>query len=129
MKSNGLRLLRDSEGKGLFGCVVLIVLFLATIFVTIKLAPIYYANYNLESEVKTEVSRAGAHSLTDEVIIKDVLNLAKRNEIRLKKENISVQRFAGQIHIELNYSVPVDFIIFERDLDFRIKESSFIGSL
>ena len=129
MKSNGLRLLRDSEGKGLFGCVVLIVLFLATIFVTIKLAPIYYANYNLESEVKTEVSRAGAHSLTDEVIIKDVLNLAKRNEIQLKKENISVQRFAGQIHIELNYSVPVDFIIFERDLDFRIKESSFIGSL
>lgn len=129
MKSNSLRYLRDSEGKGLFGCVVLIVLFILALFVTIKLAPIYYANYNMESEIKTEVSRAGARALTDDIIVKDVLSLAKRNNIQLKKEDITVQRFAGQIHIEVNYSVPVDFLIFERGFDFRIKESSFIGSL
>jgi hypothetical protein len=129
MKSNGLRILHDSEGKGVFGCMVLLVVFIAAVFIIVKLAPLYYSNYSLEAEVKTEISRAGAHSLTDETVIRDILNLAKRNEIQLKQENISIQRYAGQIHVEVNYSIPVDFLILERDINFKIKESSFIGSL
>jgi len=129
MKSNSLRILHDSEGKGLFGCVVLLVVFIAAVFVIAKLAPLYYANYSLETEVKTEVSRAGAHSFSDETVIKDILDLAKRNEVPLQKENITIQRSAGQIHIKVVYSIPVDFLILQRDINFEIKGSSFIGSI
>ena len=129
MESKYLCRLRDPEGKGLFGCLVMIVLIGVAIYLTIVLAPIYYANFNFESQIKTEISRAGAHFLDDETVIKDILDLARRNEIRIKRENIFAERFAGQIHVRVQYSVPVDFIVFEHNLTFKIEASSFIGSL
>jgi len=55
--------------------------------------------------------------------------MAKNNDIPLEKENIKIQRLAGQIVIDVNYSVLVDFVIFERDLNFNIRASSFVGTL
>jgi hypothetical protein len=129
MKSKCIRQLQGNEGKGMIGCVLLIVVIGVAIYLGIVLAPIYYANFNLESGVKTEISRAGAHFLDNETVIKDILDLARRNEVRLRREDISVDRFAGQVHLTIHYSVPVDFILFERNLNFEIKESSFIGTL
>jgi len=129
MKPQDCCRLRDCEGKGLIGCVIFIVLIGIAIFLAIQLVPIYYSNYNLESDVKTEVSRAGAHFLDDEIVIRDILDMAKRNEIQLTRQNVKLQRFAGQIQVEVNYTVPVDFGIMKRDVSFQIKTSSFIGSL
>ena len=63
MRSKCFRRLNDSEGKGIVGCVILIVVFGVAIYLGIVLSPIYYSNFNLESGVKTEISRAGAHFL------------------------------------------------------------------
>jgi len=128
MKSK-IFLLYDYQGKGLLGCFIFLLLLTAAIIVALKLGPIYYANFNFESDIKTETSRAGARFLDNETITKDILALAKKNEIRIKKEDIKIDRYAGQIHIEVTYSVPVDLIFFERDLNFKIKASSFVGSL
>jgi hypothetical protein len=129
MKSKFFCRLRDPEGKGLFGCFVMIVLMGVAVYLGIVLAPIYYANFNFESQVKTEVSRAGAHFLDDETVVKDILDYARRNEIRLTRENIVMERFAGQIHVRVQYAVPVDFIVIERNLTFKVEASSFMGSL
>jgi hypothetical protein len=122
-------ILRECEGKGLLGCAVFIVLMGVVIVLAIKLGPIYYANFNLESDVKTEASRAGARFTDDETIIRDLMAMARRSNIRLKREDIRVERFAGQIHLEVRYAVPVDYLFFERKLNFHIKASSFVGSL
>jgi hypothetical protein len=122
-------ILRDCQGKGLFGCLVSLVLMAVAIFLAIKLGPMYYANYNLEADVETEASRAGARFLDNDTIINDILVMAKKNEIKLTKENVSVERFAGQIHIEIRYAVPADFVFFERNMNFEISASSFIGTL
>ncbi len=121
--------LRSSEGKGVIGCLLSIVMMAAAIYLGIVLVPIYYSNFNFENDVKTVASRAGAHFLDNEQIMKDVLSLAKRNEIRIKRDDVKLERFAGQLHIRVNYAVPVDFIVMERDLNFKIEASSFIGSL
>jgi hypothetical protein len=123
------RLFSESEGKGLIGCMLSIVLLGILIFVSITLIPIYYSNYNLEADLKTEVSRAGAHFIDDESVVKDIIALGRRNEIRLTTENVKVERFAGQIHISVRYAVPVDFLVFQRDLNFKMDVSSFMGAL
>ncbi len=122
-------ILRDCQGKGLFGCLISIFLMGVVIFLAIKLGPMYYANYNLETDVKTEVTRAGARFLDNDTIVNDILDMAKKNEIKLTKENVTVERFAGQIHIEVHYAVPADFVFFKRDMNFNISASSFIGTL
>lgn len=129
MRSKYFHRLHDSEGKGVVGCIIMIALLAVAIYLGIVLAPIYYADFNFESGVKTEISRAGAHFLDDETIFKDILDLARRNEIRLKRQDIAIDRFAGQIHIKVRYSVPVDFILFEHNLGFKIDVSSFVGTL
>ncbi|MDI9611527.1 MAG: hypothetical protein QM330_00445 [Acidobacteriota bacterium] len=129
MKSQGHRLLDNAEGKGVIGCLVFIVLMGLAIVVGVQLAPVYYSNYNMEADVKTEASRAGARFLDDDTIIRDVYQMAKRNEIPIRREDIKVHRLAGQVIIEVTYSVPVSFILFERDFHFKIEASSFIGAL
>ncbi len=119
----------NEEGKGTAGCLVFLLLLAVCCFVGIIVGPPYFANSGFETDVKAEVSRAGAHYFDDDTVIKDILDLAKRNEIRLKREDIKVERVAGQVYVTIRYSVPVDFMIHQRDLNFEIKASSFIGRL
>jgi len=120
----------DSEGKGFIGCMAAIILFVALIFVIIKVGPIYYTNFIFDEDVKTAVSRASALSLSNEAIVKDILELAKKNHINITsktaKKDISIERYAGQIHVEVRYFVPVDFLIMKKTLKFEVKTSSFI---
>jgi hypothetical protein len=122
-------LARDAAGKGTAGCLVALFLLLAGTFIGVRAVPVYYAASNLETDVKTEISRAGAHFYDDETIVKNVVKLAERNEIRLAPENVKVQHLAGQIQINVNYSVPVDFAVYEYTFNFDIKASSFVGTL
>lgn len=121
--------LREHEGKGTVGCLFFLLVAAIVIFLVVRVGPAYYANKSLEADVRTEASRAGANFLSDESIIKNVLDLARRNEIRIKRENVKLERFAGQMFITIEYSVPVDLIVTERTMDFKIKASSFIGRL
>ena len=129
MKSLRPNILLDCEGKGLMGCLMALVLLGCAIYLGVTLGPIYYSKYNFESDLKTEVSRAGSHSLDDETVIKDVIALGKKNEIRLERQNIKIDRFAGQLHISVNYSVPVDLGVMQKNVIFQISASSFVGSL
>jgi hypothetical protein len=121
--------MRNSEGKGHLGCLVSILLFAAAIFVSIKLGPVYYQNFNLESEAKNVVSRAGARYMDDEAVLSQLIAIANKNELTLDKKNIKINRHANQVTIEINYSVPVDFLVFQRDVSFNISVSSFVAAL
>ena len=106
------------DGKGAIGCLLSLLLLGAGIFVAVKLVPEYYTYSNFESSLKNEVSRAGAHAYDDETIVTNVLELAKRNEIRLTRDNIRVERFAGQVFIYVHYTVPVDLTVYTLRLHF-----------
>ncbi len=121
--------LRNAEGKGVAGCLFFLVLLGIATFIAVIIGPSYYGYYGLETDVKAEVSRAGAQFFDDETIIKDVLDIAKKNEVRLARENIKLERTAGQLWVTVKYSVPVDFMVLQRNLDFEIKASTYVGRL
>jgi hypothetical protein len=120
---------KNCDGKGTLGCLVSLLLLGAMILITVQAGPPYFAYRGLEGDVKTEVSRAGARFYSDEVLIQNILDVAKKNEISLKKEDIKVERIAGQVQVVIHYSVPIDFIFLQRTVGFNIKASSFIGTL
>ena len=121
--------LRDPDGRGTVGCLLFLMVAAIVIFLAVRIGPAYYANKSLEADLRTEASRAGANFLSDESVLKNVLDLARRNEIRLKRENVKLERFAGQVFITVSYSVPVDLIVTEKTMNFSIKASSFVGRL
>jgi hypothetical protein len=122
-------MLLDSEGKGVTGCFLFLAVLALAAVLGARLIPVIYSVKSFETDVKTEVSRAGAQFYADEVLLKNLLDLARRNELRIKRENIKLERFAGQVFVTIHYSTLVDFIVFERDINFDIKASSFIGRL
>ena len=83
----------------------------------------------LEGDVATEISKAGSHYFTDEVLIQNILDVAKKNEVRLKREDVKVERLAGQVQVSFQYTVPVDLIIFQHTFEFKVKASSYVGTL
>ena len=126
---HGEYFLDNCEGKGAIGCLVSILLLGAMILFTVQAGPPYFSYRSLEGDVKTEVSRAGAHFYNNQVLLQNILDVAKKNEVPLKNDNIKLERLAGQVTVTIDYSVPVDFIFFERVIDFHIKASSFVGAL
>jgi len=124
-KTNDWRI-RSAEGKAAAGCLFYVLLLGIATFIGIRVIPIYYSYTSFAADVKTEVAHAGAHVLDNETIIKDVLDLARKNEVSLSAENVKVDRSTGQLSIRIRYSVRVDFIVYRRTLDFEIKASSFL---
>ena len=129
MKSGYLHNLRNQSGKGLVGCVFFLLIFAVLGYAAIILCPIYYENYSLETELRTVSARAGANFFSDLQITKEVMDLAKRHEIKLKKEDVQIERMAGQVIIHVYYVARADFGFFVKELEFNVEESSFIGKL
>jgi hypothetical protein len=124
-----MHFLKNCEGKGALGCLFFLVLLGVMAMFAVQAGPTYLAYRSLEGDVKTEVSRAGAHLYSNDVLVQNIMDLAKKNEIRLKKEDIKLERLAGQVQVVIHYAVPVDFILFTHTFDFDIKASSFIGRI
>lgn len=121
--------LKSAEGKGTFGCLVFIVLVGIAIVVVINAGPPYYAYRSFEADVKTEISRAGAKIQSTEVLRDNILELAKKNEVVLSPEQVNVQRYSTQLKVSIQYSVPVDFYLYQHTMIFNITASSYVGTL
>ena len=119
----------NSEGKGTFGCLFSLLVLAAAVFAGVKLVPLYYSASSFESDVKTEVSRAGVNFFSDETILKDIVQLAQKNEIRISHDQIKLERLAGQVRVAIAWSEPVDFVFFQYDVPFRVNASSYMGRL
>ena len=121
--------LRAEEGKGTAGCLFFLLLTAVALFVGIRVGPDYYSYKGFETDVQTEVSRAGANFADEESVVRNILALARKNEIRLKRENIKMEHFAGKVHVTVKYTVQIDLIVYQRDVDYEVKASSFVGRL
>jgi hypothetical protein len=119
----------SEEGKGTAGCFLVLVLLGIAAFIGMKIGPSYYSHWNFQASIKTEASRAGAHFLDDETIVNDVMDLARRNEIRLNRKDVKIERFAGQVYITVRYSVSEDFFGYLYTMEFEARASSYIGRL
>jgi len=115
----------NEEGKGSTGCMLALVVMAIALFIAFKAGPPYYNNYNLEGELKSTVSRMSARSLKEEVVVRDLIRIAEKNDVVLTKKNINISRFGGKLYIEIEYTVPIDFLILQYDLHFKMREESF----
>jgi len=121
--------LRSQNGSGTAGCLAFLLVAAVVGVLALRMGPTYYANKSLEADIRTEASRAGANFHDDETVMRNVLELARRNEVRITRENVKLERFAGQIFITITYSVPVDLFVTQKTFNFKVAGSSFIGRL
>jgi Domain of unknown function (DUF4845) len=107
---------RGGSGVKLF---LLLVLLGSMIFAGIKILPIYVDNYQMQDAIESEArfaigNRLGAKDIRDNV-------WKKVNEIGIPadQESLKVTANQGAVQISLDYSVPVDLLVYKFTLDFH----------
>ena len=97
----------------------LLVLLGSMIFAGIKVLPIYVNNYQMQDAIESEArfaigNRLGAKDIRDNV-------WKKVNEIGIPadQDSLKVTANQGAVQISLDYSVPVDLLVYKFPLDFH----------
>lgn len=98
---------RSQRGEGQLGCVVGLVLLLVAVFVAYKMIPIKVKAAEIRQEVVDEAKQAGTHG--DERIVATIVQKAQEVGLPVTPEDISIERRANQISVDVRYTVPVVF--------------------
>ncbi len=92
----------------------------AMVFAGIKVVPPYLENYQFQDSIETEARFAIANTKPVDEIRDDIWRKAQDLSIPLeKKEDIKVSVDRSSVSISADYSVRVDLIIYQFDLQFH----------
>jgi hypothetical protein len=110
---------RRERGEGQVGCLVGLVLLLAAALVAYKMIPVKVKTAEMRDAVVDEAKSAGQHN--DKQMMASILDSAKRLELPVNEENVSIRRTSDRISVEVEYVVPVNFPGYVYNWKFRHK--------
>ena len=110
--------LRSQRGAGRLKTIVFIAVVVFALYAGYKLFPPYLAEYQLSDKMQEEArfSVVNRHSedQTRDVIFKEAQEL----DIPITKEQIKVSATNSLVKISVDYTVPVDLMVYKVDLHF-----------
>jgi hypothetical protein len=93
----------------------------AMVFGAIKIVPVYFANYQFQDALDSESRFAltGYPKRNEEDIRDDIMKKAQDLGIPAKREAIQVSLGNGKVDISLDYSVPIDLVVYQWTPEFH----------
>jgi len=104
------------RGGSRFKAILWAFVLLALAFVAYKLVPIYTAKYQLQDKMTTTARFATVNRRSDEQIRDEVFKEVQNLDIPARREDIRIENNSSFVRISLEYTVPVDFLIFQTEL-------------
>jgi hypothetical protein len=101
--------------KALFWTAILV----AAAFVAYKEVPPRFAEYQLQDKIREEAIFASASRKTEEDVRKEVFEKIQDLGIPATKENIKIELNLRGCRISVEYTVPVDLIVYQHELHFN----------
>ncbi len=102
-----MRFSRREKGEGQAGCLVGLIVLAIGIFIAWKMIPVKVKAAEVRQVVVDEAKSAGTHN--DDRIKGAILSKARENNLPITEDNIKIRRAAGEITVEVNYVVPIEF--------------------
>ncbi|HSR69964.1 MAG TPA: hypothetical protein VLU25_18700 [Acidobacteriota bacterium] len=126
--------MNGQRGNGKFGCVVTLALMGLFIFISIKVIPVYLDKLQFEEDFARLVSQAGAQSMSVNALHKNIERIADLYDFKIVENTLQHRRkqFATgppQLYIEVTVFREVEFPGYTHRFQYRVKESTFIGTL
>jgi predicted membrane protein len=88
------------------------------VFAAIKLLPPYIAEYQLADKMQEQARFAVVNRYSEEKIRETIFKEAQDLEVPVQKEDIKVLASASVVRISLDYTVPIDLMIYKMNLHF-----------
>lgn len=109
---------RSQRGEGRLKAILYTVVFVSFIFVAIKIVPPYVAEYQLVDKMQEQARFAVVNRSNDEQIRNIIYKEIQDLEIPAKREDIKVAASMQVVTISVDYTVPVDLLVYHLDLHF-----------
>ena len=110
--------LRLQQGAGTIKAILWTVLLIYGAFVSYKILPAYVAEYQLQDKMQEQAKLAVVNRYPEEQIRDSIFKVIKDLEIPVKREDIKITATQDVVRIAVDYSVPVDLLVYQMNLHF-----------
>lgn len=126
--------IRSEKGSGNIGCLFVLLIVAAVIFLCIKIIPVYVAKINFEDDLESITSKAGVYAWSERMIIREITTAAEaygfetsENDIEINRRNKFQQ--APRIVILVRYRKSIEFPGYTHFFKFESTSTGLIGRL
>ena len=116
---------RGQRGGARIRALLWTAILVAFVFVSYKLIPPYFANYQLEDWLKTQIPFFMVNHTTDDALYASIIKEMHSEGIEVTKDNIKiVQNNSQGINVQISYDVKLDFMVYQATLHFTPQMNS-----
>lgn len=118
MKSRTQTSRQGQRGEGRLKAIIYTAILISAVYIAVKVVPLYVAEYQLKDKMSEQARFAVVNHYTEEQMRDIIFKTVQDLDIPAKREDIKMANTNHGVMISLNYSVPVDFIVYKTDLTF-----------
>lgn len=109
---------RGQRGEGRAKAIIFTAIFLMAVYAAFKLVPPYVSEYQLTDKMQEQARFAVVNRYTPEQIRDNIFKVVEDLDIPAKREDIKVTATPEVVKISLNYTVPVNLLLYSTELHF-----------
>lgn len=109
---------RSERGGGTLKAIVWTALLIYGAFAAYKILPAYVAQYQLSDKMQEQARYSIVNHYSEEQVRDNIFKVVQDLEIPVKKEQIKVVSNNSVVRISMDYTVPVDLLVYHMDLHF-----------
>jgi flagellar basal body-associated protein FliL len=116
--------LRSEKGKGAIQTIIVIIVLFIVIYLMVKFFPTFSKSYKFTEEVKKQARAARGTPGYDEVIKKNLIDIARDLGLNITRDNIKVNLTASYVTIEVDYYIDVETPVYTFKRHFTTKQEN-----
>ncbi len=108
-----------AKGAGNLKAIIWTTILVAFIYVAAMVLPVLINEYQFQDSLQNIARFASVNRKSSDQIQKSVLDEAQKEDLPVQAEDIKVESVAGNIKIDVDYSVTVDLKVYQWTLNFH----------
>jgi hypothetical protein len=109
---------RSQRGGGTIKAIVWTAILIYGGFVAYKILPAYVAEYQLADKMQEQARYANVNRYNEDQVRDNIFKVVQDLDIPVKRDEIKVVANQALVKIEMDYTVPVDLLVYHLNLHF-----------
>jgi hypothetical protein len=109
---------RSQRGAGKLKAIIYTAILVAGVYMAFKIVPLYVADYQLKDKMAEQARFAVVNRYSDDQIRDVIYKTMQDLDIPAKREDIKVEHTNRGLRISLDYTAPVDFMVYQTQWNF-----------
>ncbi len=106
------------RGEGKLKAVIYSAIFVMAIYAAVKIVPAYVSEYQLVDKMQEQARFAVVNRYSEDQIRDNIYRTVQDLDIPAKREDIKVVATTAAVKVSLDYTVPIDLMVYRFDLHF-----------